>query len=141
MRKNQHKKAARNQKDFNLIMPGLMMEWFDSEPLEDRDLSPGDIVVTHRKLGFKLIARDFWIKNSLRIRSKTKMRWKIKIVGVFNWDNSDHFEERELEASIVLEDLAAHVETAVKDIIRHGEKDRFVGCHFTIECLGHQRQE
>lgn len=119
----------------NRQMPGLRMEWFDSDPLSQNPINVNDVIVSHKAKGC-YAAREFWSSNSIYIRSKSRWKWRIKMLSVFEWDVSDQHEVRIIEDSFVLEDMADRVESAIKDAIKHGEKERFVGTHFTIECVG-----
>lgn len=130
----------RNKKNSNIErarrgVKGLIIEWEDKNPLRDTK-APIDGTVRHRNPVFKLCAQKVFRDYGEWITDRQPFHWLITITVVFKYPNgTEQLEERELEAFAKLADINDHSLSAIKDALRHGDRNCYRTTRFQIECV------
>lgn len=130
----------RNKKNSNIErarrgVKGLIIEWEDTDPLTSTQTRI-DGTVSHRNPVFKLCAQKVFRDYGEWITDRQPFHWLITITVVFKYPNgTEQLEERELEAFAKLADINDHSLSAIKDALRHGDKNCYQTTRFKIECV------
>lgn len=114
---------------------GLIISWLDKDPLRDTAETIAG-TVTHRNPVFRLTARKIFQDFGEWITDRQAFRWLVTIKIIFDYPNGTRqIEERELEAVSTIKNLNEHCLDAIRDAMRHGNKEYYKHTEFTIECL------
>ena len=135
-KKRKSRKPNNHNKRINRMCVGLIMRWFDSDPLSQKPLKISDVTVTHESPVFRAQAMQFWQNNAEYLRSKSSWAWEITLTSLFEWDKTTQHESRVLTARCVIADIAEHVNTAINDMMKYGDESRYIGTQFNLKCTG-----
>jgi hypothetical protein len=134
MAKSKNKRKHNIKAKAKRSVVGLKIGWDDNNPEENTT----DIVyryVTHKNPYMRLHAKEIFRTAKLWIAQDQPFYWKADITVIFDYDNCQQHETRELLAYATIEDLTEHSIQAIECAKRHGDMEKFKTVRFDLECL------
>lgn len=123
------------EKTVKAMMRGIVVEW-ECVNEEDGDVFVPTVTSKNKMINMTGAAGKIFHDLYDIICNKIPMRWIIKITVMFRYDNGiDQFEEREIEAFCLFNDITSHVNAQKADALRHGAADKYFKTRYRVECL------